>query len=92
MININVVDPVIDKSQLQKTTADVIYKQHQAEINDIYITMQSAAEVGRNRVLVTKQSEENIDWLLTFFKLKGFDVKEFERITYIPYHSIRISW
>ena len=92
MININVVDPVIDKSQLQKTTADVIYKQHQAKINDIYITMQLAAEVGRNRVLVTKQSEENIDWLLTFFKLKGFDVKEFERITSIPYHSIRISW
>lgn len=92
MININVVDPVIDKSQLQKTTADVIYKKHQTEINDIYTTMQAAAEFGRNSVLVTKQSGEIIDWLLTFFKLKGFNVKEFERGAFIPHTSIKISW
>ena len=92
MININVVDPVIDKSQLQKTTADVIYKKHQTEINDIYTTMQVAADNGQNHVWVTKQSGETIDWLLTFFKPKGFNVKEFERGAFIPYTNIKISW
>ena len=92
MININVVDPVIDKSQLQKTTADVIYKKHQTEINDIYTTMQVAADDGQNRVWVTKQSGETIDWLLTFFKLKGFNVQEFESGAFTPYTSIKISW
>lgn len=92
MINVNTVDHVIDKSQLQKTTADVIYKKHKAEINDIYTAMKALANAGQNHVWVTKQPEETIDWLLTFFKLKGFNVKEFEGGAFIPYTNIKISW
>lgn len=91
MINFNLVDPVIEKSQLQKTTADVIYKQHQAEINDIYGMMLEKAETGKCYVMLYKEPIEEISWLLLYFRLKGFVV---ERIihSYESKITIKISW
>lgn len=91
MININIVDPVIDKSQLQKTTADVIYKKHQAEINDIYGMMFEKAETGKCYVMLYKEPIEEISWLLLYFRLKGFEVNQFVR-SYESKKTIKISW
>lgn len=90
MININIVEPVIDKSQLQKTTADAIYKKHQAEINDIYGMMLERAEKGKCYVHLYKDSHEETAWLLLYFRLKGFE-------TWLvrPYgfkKTIKITW
>lgn len=91
MININVVGPVIDKSQLQKTTANVIYKKHQAEINDIYGMMLENAETGKYYVMLYKKPIEEISWLLLYFRLKGFVVERIIR-SYEFMITIKISW
>lgn len=75
MINVNIVSPIIEKKGLQEQTARFIYCNHRKTIDEIYDSMLEKARNGLCCLCITRDLEENVDPLLTFFRLKEFDVK-----------------